>query len=137
MNQEEKQQSKLLVNYIRQERKYFEYADVSQYLLEEQKDDDLLLLQSSLMDWIEKLKQEDPRKNELTLLLKSVWRIQSYCGTLETVCRASTVKVVELERRVNHLKSEVKLSKLENIQEKSRYDKELKSLKSENEFLSK
>ena len=40
MNREEKSIAKWEFEKLKQERKYFEYADASQYLLEQQKDDD-------------------------------------------------------------------------------------------------
>jgi hypothetical protein len=95
MTKEEKTLAKYHLEYLKQQRKYFEYADASQNLLETQKEDDLLLLQDAFMEWLKKVKPEDPRSKEFNLLLRSIWRIQSYCGNLETICRASIVKVVQ------------------------------------------
>lgn len=137
MNQEEKSQAKWHLEYIKQQRKYFEYADTAQYLLEQQKEDDLLLLQDAFVGWIGKVKNDDPRGKEFNLLLRSIWRIQSYCGNLETICRAAVVKVVQSEKTISRLESEKKLLELELIQMKSKHEIEKNSLGKEIEFLTK
>lgn len=88
MNQDDKILSNYYIDKIKKQRVYFEYADVSQNLLENQKDEDLLMLQDSLVNWINGIPKDDKRLVNLNLLIKSVWRIQSYCGVLETVCKA-------------------------------------------------
>ncbi len=137
MTQEEKSQAKWHTEYLKQQRKYFEYADTTQYLLEQKKEDDLLLLQDSFVEWITKLKKDDIRKKDLTLLLQSIWRIQSYCGTLETVCKSSVVRVVELNKTIERIESEKRILKLEIIQMKSKHESEKNSLGKEIEFLTK
>lgn len=137
MTQEEKSQAKWHTEYIRQQRKYFDYADTSQYLLEQKKEDDLLLLQDSFVEWITKLKKDDARKKDLTLLLQSIWRIQSYCGTLETVCKSSVVRVVELNKTIERIESEKRLLELQIKQMKSKHELEKNRLEKEIEFLTK
>jgi predicted transcriptional regulator with HTH domain len=137
MNQEEKTQAKLHLEYVKQQRKYFEYSDASQYLLEQKKDEDLLLIQDSFVNWMDKMKKDDPRKKELTLLLQSVWRIQSYCGTLETVCKSSVSKVVEMNKLIQRLESEKKLLELELVQVNAKHKIEKGKLEKEIEFISK
>lgn len=137
MTQEEKSQAKWHLEYIKQQQKYFDYADKSQYLLEQKKEDDLLLLQNSFVEWITKLKKDDDRKKNLTQLLQSIWRIQNYCGTLETVCKSSVGRVVELDKTINKLDSEKRLLELEIIQIKSKHELEKNSLGKEIEFLTK
>ena len=137
MTQEEKLQAKWHLEYIKQQQKYFDYADTSQYLLEQKKEDDLLLLQDSFVDWITKLKKDDDRKKNLTELLQSIWRIQSYCGTLETVCKASVVRVVELQKTIDKLESDIRLLELEKKQLKSKHELEINKLGKEIEFLTK
>lgn len=137
MNPEEKSQAKWHTEYIRQQRKYFDYADTSQYLLEQKKEDDLLLLQDSFVEWITKLKKDDTRKKDLTLLLQSIWRIQSYCGTLETVCKSSVVRVVELNKTIERIESEKRLLELEIKQMKAKHELEKNSLEEEIKFITK
>jgi hypothetical protein len=137
MTKEEKTLAKYHLEYLKQQRKYFEYADASQNLLETQKEDDLLLLQDAFMEWLKKVKPEDPRSKEFNLLLRSIWRIQSYCGNLETICRASIVKVVQSEKIIEKLESDKRLLELEMKQMKSKHESEKNSLEKQIEFATK
>lgn len=137
MTQEEKLQAKWHSEYLKQQRKYFEYADTAQYLLESQKEDDLLLLQDAFVGWIGKIKKEDPRSKEFNLLLRSIWRIQSYCGNLETVCQAAVVKVVQHSKAIERLESEKRLLELEMKQMIAKHEIEKNSLEKQIEFLTK
>ena len=137
MNQNEKDLSKLYVDKLRKQRAYFQYADVSQNLLENQKDDDLLFLQEAFIKWINGLKEGDTRTAELNLLLKSIWRIQAYCVNLETVCKASVVEIVNLNEKIANLESRNKILEIEKIQIKNEYEKKIKSLGEEIEFITK
>jgi hypothetical protein len=137
MKDDEKRLVKYHTEYLKQQRKYFDYADTSQYLLEQQKEDDLLLLQDAFMEWLKKVKPEDPRSKEFNLLLRSIWRIQSYCGNLETICRAAVVKVVQHSKTIERLESEKKLLELEMKQLKSKHEIEKSSLEKQIEFATK
>jgi len=137
MNKEEKTLAKYHLEYLKQQRKYFEYADASQNLLENQKEDDLLLLQDAFMEWLKKVKPEDSRSKDLNLLLRSVWRIQSYCGNLETICRSAVVRVVQSEKTIERLESEKRLLELEMKQMKSKHELEKNSLEKQIEFATK
>ena len=137
MTQEEKIQAKWHLEYIKQQGKYFEYADVSQQLLEQKKEDDMLLLQDAFVEWITKLKKEDSRKKDLTRLLQCLWRIQSYCGTLETVCKSAVLRVVELNKGIERLESEKRTLSIELLTLKQNYKNEKNILEKEIEFLTK
>lgn len=133
----EMQSAKMHTQMIKESRKYFDYADLSQNILEQQKDEDLLLLGDWLTEVHNKLKPEDKRREEVFLLIKSLWRIEKYCGGLETICKASTVRVLYQMKRNDELESELKTAKYQNIQDKAKYDLEVKTLKSEIEWTSK
>lgn len=137
MNKEERTLAKYHLEQLKQQRKYFEYADTSQYLLEQQKEDDLIILQDAFVNWIGKIKQDDPRGKEFNLLLRSIWRIQSYCGNLETICRAAVVNVVQHEKRIKQLEAENRLLKLESDLVISNQKTQIKKLEEEIEFTSK
>jgi len=137
MNKEEKSIAKWEFEKLKNQRKYFEYADAYQSLLEQQKEDDLLILQNSFVDWITKLKKDDGRYKELDLLLRSIWRIQSYCGTLETICRASIVEMVSVEKKLETISSEKRILELEMQQMKAKYETEKNRLEKEIEFITK
>lgn len=137
MNKEERTLAKYHLENLKQQRVYFEYADTSQYLLEQQKEDDLLLLQDAFVEWINKVKKEDARHKEFNLLLRSIWRIQSYCGNLETICRAAVVKVVHSDKSIEQLKSENRVLELEIKQLKAKHELEKNNLEKQIEFISK
>lgn len=137
MNEQEKKLSKLYVDKLRKQRAYFQYADASQNLLENQKDDDLLFLQEAFIKWINGLKEGDARKAELNLLLKSIWRIQAYCGNLETICKASVVELINLEEKISNLESRNKILELEKIQINNEHQIKVKALEAEIEFTTK
>lgn len=137
MNQDDKILSNYYIDKIKKQRVYFEYEDVSQNLLENQKDEDLLMLQDSLVNWINGIPKDDKRLVNLNLLIKSVWRIQSYCGVLETVCKASTVSIVDYQDQIKKLNSEKRLLELENIKMLNLHLLEIKKLNGEIEFLTK
>lgn len=137
MTKEEKSLAKWHVEKMKEARKYFDYADLSQNILEQQKDDDLLLLGEWLTEVHNKLKPDDKRRQEIFLLIQGLWRVEKYCGTLETVCKASTVRVHTLTKRVEELESQVKLANYQNIQDKAKFDQENEILKKQIEWTEK
>lgn len=128
MNKEEKSLAKWHVEKIKEARKYFDYADLSQNILEQQKDDDLLLLGDWLTELHNRLKPDDKRREEVFILIQSLWRTEKYCGTLEIVCKASTVRVHTLTKRIEELESQVKLANYQIIQDKKKYDLDVENL---------
>lgn len=133
----ERHQAKLYSDKIKSERKYFQYADISQSLLENQKSEDLHFLQEAFLKWITSIPEGDSRKDELTTLLKSLWRVESYCGGLETVAKSSTVAVYQAEEKVKKLVSEKRILELEIKQLNAKHKIEKSNLEKEIEFTSK
>lgn len=125
------------VEKMKEARRYFDYADLSQNILEQQKDDDLLLLGDWLTELHNKLKPDDKRREEVFLLIQSLWRTEKYCGTLETVCKASTVRVYTLSKRIEELESQVKLANYQIIQDKKKYDLDVENLNKQIEWTEK
>lgn len=125
------------VDKMKENRKYFNYADLSQNILEQQKDDDLLLMGDWLTNLHGNLKPDDKRRDEVLLLIQSLWRVEKYCGGLETICKASTVRLMNEIKRNEELESQLKLSQYQIIQDKAKYDVEVKSLKNQIEFIEK
>lgn len=137
MKKEEISLAKWHVDKMKENRKYFEYSDLSQNILEQQKDDDLLLMGDWLSELHGKLKPEDKRKNEILLLIQSLWRVENYCGSLQTICKASTVRLMNLVKRNEELDSKLKLAQYQIIQDKSKYESEIKNLKNQIDFIDK
>lgn len=125
------------VERMKEKRRYFEYADLSQNILEQQKDDDLLLLGDWLTEVHSKLKPDDKRKDEILFLIQGLWRVEKYCGGLETICKASTVRLMNEMKRNDELESQLKLSQYQIIQDKKKYDLEVETLKKQIEWTEK
>jgi hypothetical protein len=137
MSNDEMRLANYHLEYLKKQRKHFEYADISQSILEEQNDDDLLVLQDWLTNVHSKLKVADERRNEVLLLIKSLWRIQSYCGGLVTVCKGGNSRLHIMEKRILELESEKKILHLKSIQDKAKHEIEKDKLGKEIEFLTK
>lgn len=136
------------VDKMKENRKYFEYSDLSQNILEQQKDDDLLLLG----DWLtgihtnlkpeegkseKEIKNKQRQKEEIFLLIQSLWRVDKYCGGLETICKASTVRLMNAMKRNDELESQLKLAQYQNILDKKKYDSEVETLRKQIEWTEK
>jgi len=137
MKKEEISLAKWHVDKMKENRKYFEYSDLSQNILEQQKDDDLLLLGDWLTEVHSKLKPDDKRRHEVFLLIQGLWRVEKYCGGLETIAKSSTVRLMNAMKRNEELESQLKLAQYQIIQDKAKYDLEVKSLKNQIEFMEK
>lgn len=125
------------VEKMKENHKYFEYSDLSQNILEQQKDDDLLLLGDWFTEIHGKLKPEDKRREEVLLLIQGLWRVEKYCGGLETICKASTVRLMNAMKRNDELESQLKLAQYQIIQDKAKYDLEVETLKKQIEWTEK
>ena len=137
MNREELSLAKWHLEKTKEAMQYFEYADISQNILEQQNDDDLLLLQNWLMVLHNKLKIDDERRGEVLLLIRSVFRIDKYCGGLVTVCKGSNVRLHLVNKRIEELSSEVRTLKRQIITDNIKFESEKNSLEKEIEFISK
>jgi len=124
----EKKQVDLMLKIINEQRSRFEFAEVSHHLAFEKNVEDLTVLNDALTEWILKLKPEDKRKKELTNLLQSVWRVMTYCQSLETITKTAVSKYVGLEKRNTQLASERRTLELQIEQLRKEKDAEIESL---------
>lgn len=132
-NDLEKKQGRLVFKYLEQKRKKFEYADSAHFLLENKNEEDLIFLSEKISEWHEKAKKEN--KNLFLDVLMAVFRIQSYCTTLQTISKQSVSEYcVELDR-CKRLESEMTELKLSNQNEKLILQNEIKKLNQEIEFI--
>lgn len=129
-------QSKLMFDFLKKKHKRFEFADISQRLAFEKKGEDFLFLGEALTRWHNNSKKEEQQK-ELLGLVQSLWRIDAYCQNIEIIVQQSVAEYVTVEKRNSELVSEKRFLELQIIQLKSKYEIEIKSLKSEIEFLNK
>lgn len=130
-------QNKLWARLRKEERQRFDFAETSQWLAFDKKEEDFAELMDKFIGWIQALGNREDKKTELTLLLKTIFRLQGYCSNLETITQTAVSKYTTFEKRIKELRSEKRLLELELIQIKAKHDSEIKSLKSEIEFIGK
>jgi hypothetical protein len=129
----EKAQTMLMMNFIERERKAFEFADTSQFILKDKNDIDIMLLMNQIVEWNKKAKPEQQKL--LTELFLAILRIQNYTQNLETLNQHTVAKYVtqqELSKSTlsshasEKLKLELRIKQLET---------ELSNAKKEIEFI--
>lgn len=130
--QKELNQIKLLSKYLENERKNFDYADTSHWILQDKNESDLILVSEKLNEWHSKAK--DANKKQFLELIMTVFRVQSYCTTIETIAKGSVAKYSNEYKRNLQLESELSTLKNELILLKTKYENEIKKLKSQNDF---
>lgn len=137
MTIEEKSLAKWHIEKVKESRQYFQYADLILNTLESQKDDDLLIIQDWLTEVHNKLKLDDERRNEILKLIQGIWRIEKYCGAIETSCKSASVILFTSSKRIEELESELRISNLKAIQDKYKYESQISKLEKEIEFITK
>ena len=133
----EKKQSVLYFEFLKKQRQRFDFADTSQWIALNKKEEDFLVLCDTFTKWITALKDGDKRRDELTELIQSVWRLQGYCVNLETITQAAVSEYSTTEKRNLQLVSEKRLLELEIQQLKIQHGETVKSLKAEIEYTQK
>lgn len=133
----ESSQAKLVLKHIKQERKNFDFAEYSQWLAFDKKEEDLLMLSDSIISWLSKVSEESPNKKKYMDLLNSVFRISSYCVNLETVVQSSVSKFISLKKDLDAANSSKYRQSLEFEKRELDYKKKIESLEKEIEFISK
>ena len=125
----EMNQAKLISKYIEQQRKRFDYADTSHWILEDKNENDLIFISTTVNEWHGKAKEEN--KGIFLDILLALFRVQSYCTTMQTISKGAVANFVSEQKTNTSLESEIRLLKLEKIQ----LQNEIKSLKQEIEFI--
>jgi len=133
----EMKQSNLHFEFLKKQRQRFDFADTSHWIALNKKEEDFLFLCDAFTKWITALKDGDKRRDELTELIQSVWRLQGYCVNLETITQAAVSDYITTEKRNLQLVSEKRLLELEIQQLKIQHEQAIKSLKAEIEFTQK
>lgn len=133
----EQSQAKMILKYVKQERKNFDFAEYSQWLAFDKKEEDLLVLSNTIIDWVDKLPENSTKKNSLVELLKSVFRVSSYCVNLETVVQNAVSKHISLKKDLDAANSSKYRQSLEFELKERDYKKKIEALEKEIEFLSK
>lgn len=131
----ERAQTALMIKFLKQQRQNFDYADTMQHIAQQQNEDDLLILGDSLVKWITKLKPDDPRKKEFTLLLEGVWRIGSYCGNLQTICKSAVARYIQIDKDFHNASSKLRIANYDFEKERQEYEKTIENLRKEIQFI--
>lgn len=126
--------SKLLTKFLEQQRKNFEYADVSMWLLQDKNETDIIYLGEKLDEWKSKAKPESSQLKVLSEMMMTLFRIQSYCFNLETINKQSVAELVKERGRCKSSESELSKLKLNHLKEISTLKIELENAKKQIEF---
>ena len=131
--EKQSQMINLWTKLIDQQRKSFEYADASQYILDEKCDIDLVYIQDRIVEWSKSAKNENQKKvlNEMFLCLL---RTSSYIDVIRTLSKQSVAKYVTAEKRITALHSELRLMEYEKNSQIEQLKKQLENAKKEIEF---
>lgn len=130
-------QAKNAINYIKQCRQRFDYADSAQWLAQDKNLEDLTVVSNAISEWVLNPKLGKEKKQELTELLQSTWRVMAYCQNLETVAKSAVQKYVITENRNDELLAELTQLKLKYRNLEVSTNNTIESLGKEIEFLSK
>lgn len=133
----ERKELPVMMQALIDSREYFEYADYSQYILEQQIASDTLILHDKLVTWIEKAGKSSPKYKELLELNMAILRIDTYFKNIQTVCKAATVQVALKDKEINQLTSKIRTLEIEKLSIKSNYESQIKSLSEQINFLEK
>jgi hypothetical protein len=131
----EMSQVSLMSKYFEQQRERFDYADTSQWILDDKCDVDLIFIQEKVSEWLSSAKTEAQKKvlNEMYL---GVFRINSYIDQMRTLNKHTIAKYVSTEKLLHTSHSEKKIIEFEKDKEILRLKTELQNAKKEIEFIS-
>jgi hypothetical protein len=133
-NQLEQNQIKLVSKFLEQQRKRFDYADTAHWILENKNETDLIFISEKVNEWHSMAKESN--KAQFLEIILALFRIQSYCTTIQTIAKGSVAEYSNEVKRTQNLENEVYHLKLEISNLKAKYEAEIKSLNSQLEFSS-
>lgn len=126
--------SKLFSKFLNQQRKNFDYADVSMWLLQDKNETDIIFLGERLDEWKSKAKPESNQLQVLTDMMMALFRIQAYSFNLETINKQSVAELIKERERCKSAESETHRQKLKHLKEISSLKLELENAKKQIEF---
>lgn len=133
-NQIEQNQIKLVSKFLEQQRKRFDYADTAHWILENKNETDLIFISEKVNEWHSMAKESN--KAQFLEIILALFRIQSYCTTIQTIAKGSVAEYSNEVKRNQKLENEVYHLKLEISNLKAKYEAEIKSLNAQLEFSS-
>lgn len=132
LNEIERNQIKLVSKFLEQQRKRFDYADTAHWILENKNETDLIFISEKVNDWHSKAKDEN--KAQFLEIILALFRVQSYCVSIQTIAKGSVAEFSNELKRSKQLENEIYNLKLELVNQKSNYESEIKSIKAQLEF---
>ncbi|ASD51640.1 hypothetical protein [Flavobacterium phage FCOV-F18] len=132
-NELEKNQIKLIYRYLEQQRKNFEYSDLAYSILETKNETDLIFIAEKINEWHDKAKAEN--KKQFLEIILALFRVQSYCVSIQTIAKGSVAELSDEIKRVKELESKLRTLEIEKINIQAKHEREIKSLKQEIEFI--
>lgn len=133
-HQIEQNQIKLVSKFLEQQRKSFDYADTAHWILENKNETDLIFISEKVNEWHSMAKESN--KAQFLEIIMALFRIQSYCNTIQTIAKGSVAEYSNEVKRSQKLENEVYHLKLEISNLKAKYESEIKSLNAQLEFSS-
>lgn len=133
-HQIEQNQIKLVSKFLEQQRKRFDYADTAHWILENKNETDLIFISEKVNEWHTIAKESN--KAQFLDIIMALFRIQSYCSTIQTIAKGSVAEYSNEVKRSQKLENEVYHLKLEISNLKAKYESEIKSLNAQLEFSS-
>lgn len=133
-NQIEQNQIKLVSKFLEQQRKRFDYADTAHWILENKNETDLIFISEKVNEWHSMAKESN--KAQFLEIIMALFRVQSYCNTIQTIAKGSVAEYSNEVKRSQKLENEVYHLKLEISNLKAKYEAEIKSLNAQLEFSS-
>lgn len=133
-NQIEQNQIKLVSKFLEQQRKRFDYADTAHWILENKNETDLIFISEKVNEWHSMAKESN--KAQFLEIIIALFRVQSYCTTIQTIAKGSVAEYSNEVKRSQKLENEVYHLKLEISNLKAKYESEIKSLNAQLEFSS-
>lgn len=132
-NEIERNQIKLVSKFLEQQRKRFDYADTAHWILENKNESDLIFISEKVNEWHSMAKESN--KAQFLDIIMALFRVQSYCTTIQTIAKGSVAEYSNEVKRSKQLENEIYNLKLELTNIKSKYEAEIKSLKNQLEFV--
>jgi hypothetical protein len=133
-HQIEQNQIKLVSKFLEQQRKRFDYADTAHWILENKNETDLIFISEKVNEWHSMAKESN--KAQFLEIIMALFRIQSYCSTIQTIAKGSVAEYSNEVKRSQKLENELYHLKLEISNLKAKYESEIKSLNAQLEFSS-
>jgi len=134
---EENDQVKIHMKFLAERRKRYDDADTHLWLQRNQNETDLLYLSDAIIEFKGKLKPDSTNHKKFEELLIAVFRIGSYCSTIESTCKGAVAEYMTERNIVEGYKyqlrtKEIEIKKLQELPKKLQI--EIDNLKKQIDF---